>query len=353
VASPELSLILVTHCSSAVVPEAVAAFRRQARALGLAAELVLVDHSEDSAEAERLAALVPDQLLTPPNRGYAAGLNAGIAVASGRRLLLANPDVVLDDGALAALLAALDAGWHLVGPQFHLGGFLFPPAEPQTPGAELRRLVAARSRRAWRRLLAREVRRSLRLWRSTAPLEQPLLSGALLAMPAAVAARVGPWPEEYFLYFEEADWLARARRLGLRLGQVPAARARHAWGHAAGAGSEVYAASRRRYYRRRHGPLGRLLAAVSSPPPPPLAPLPAAEELPSSRELLWLVSPAPLGLPAAGAWGLTHPAAVLRRFAAARSHPGPLAVTAYQPVAARIAGRWQWAAPPVAGGVDA
>src|SRR6185503_17436689 len=110
----------------------------------LAGEVIVVDHSEDDAEAQRLAAATPDLLLRGPNRGYAAGINAGLAAARGETVLVGNPDVELGRGALAALLAALRDGWAVVGPQLELAGALFPPAETQTPHAEWRRQRALR-----------------------------------------------------------------------------------------------------------------------------------------------------------------------------------------------------------------
>ena len=232
-AAVDVSLVLVAHRSTAVLPGAVGAFRREAADLRLAVQVVVVEQSEDAGEAERAAASSPDVLLVRPNRGYAAGVNAGIAVASGRLLLVGNPDVELRAGALRPLLAALDRDCDVAGPQLELAEVLFPPADRQTPLAELRRRRAGRSRGAWERHLGRELRDWDRVWRARTPTLVPALSGALLAFPSALAARLGPWDEEYFLYFEETDWLRRARRSGARLAVVPDARALHRWGHSA------------------------------------------------------------------------------------------------------------------------
>ncbi|HVR99357.1 MAG TPA: glycosyltransferase, partial [Thermoanaerobaculia bacterium] len=251
-----ISLVLVAYRSSNHLPAAIQSFRDEAARLGRPAEVVVVEQSEDADEEARVRELAPDSLLVRPNRGYAAGLNAGIAAASGAVLLLANPDVRFLPGSLGALLDALDAGWDVAGPQFELAGWLFPPADVQTPLEELRRWLAGRWTR--QRFLRREVRRWRRVWESAGPVAVETLSGALLAVRRETAARVGPWDEGYFLYFEETDWLRRARRRGLRAAVVPAARIEHAWGHAAEPGR--YAArfdqSRRRFYARHFGPAG-------------------------------------------------------------------------------------------------
>ncbi len=43
------------------------------------------------------------------------------------------------------------------------------------------------------------------------------LSGASIYISKAQWERLGPWPEEHFLYWEDADWCRRAHRLGLGL----------------------------------------------------------------------------------------------------------------------------------------
>jgi GT2 family glycosyltransferase len=300
-AAADVSLVLVAHRSTALLPAAIGSLRREAAGLHLAAQVVVVEQSEDAAEAERAAACSPDVLLVRPNRGYAAGVNAGIAAASGRLLLVGNPDVELRAGALRPLLAALDRDCDVAGPQLELAEVLFPPADRQTPLAELRRRRAGRSRGSWERHLRRELRDWDRVWRARSPTLVPALSGALLAFPRALAGQLGPWDEDYFLYFEETDWLRRARRSGARLAVVPGARAGHRWGHSARPEEweARFALSQRRFYRRSYGWLGSVALAATPllPPRTPWSPAAAA------RADRWLLSPSPSGFPA----GLVEP----------------------------------------------
>jgi len=300
-AAADVSLVLVAHRSTALLPAAVGSMRREAASLGLGAQVVVVEQSEDTAEVERVAACSPDVLLVRPNRGYAAGVNAGIAAASGRLVLVGNPDVELCAGALRPLLAALERGCDVAGPQLELAGVLFPPADRQTPLAELRRRRAGRSRGAWERHLRRELRDWDRVWSATSPTLVPALSGALLALPRALAVRLGPWDEEYFLYFEETDWLRRARRGGARLAVVPQARALHRWGHSVRQDARPdesagrFAVSQRRFYRRSYGWLGSLALGVT----PRLRPRVRWSPEAGARAQRWLLSPSPSGFPAA------------------------------------------------------
>ncbi len=301
--SADLSLVLVTYRSSAVAPAAVVSFRAEVAALGVSGEVVIVDHSEDGVEEARLRALAPNRLLALPNRGYAAGVNAGVAAASGRTLLVGNPDITFTPGSVGRLVAAFDQGWDVVGPQFGLAGLSFPPADLQTLGEQLGRWLASRSKVWWNLQLRRELARWRSVWDATGPVPVPTLSGALLAFRREAFARVGPWDEGYFLYFEETDWLRRATAAGLRLAQSPSARVEHAWGHAAPpvATAPHFERSRRRYFAANFGWRGRIAAGMGGAAAPMAVPEATAggRELPGGSRL-WLVSPVPLGLPAAG-----------------------------------------------------
>ena len=96
----KVSLVAVAYRSGDVLPGCVATFRREADAARVVAEVVVVEQSEAREEAEAARAAGADQVLERPNRGYAAGLNAGVAAATGEVLLLANPDVELEPGCL-------------------------------------------------------------------------------------------------------------------------------------------------------------------------------------------------------------------------------------------------------------
>ncbi len=303
---PDVSLVLVTYRSSAVVGEAVASFRAEAERSGVRGEVVLVDHSEDPGEVARLAGAVPDALRAQANLGYAAGVNAGVELARGATVVAGNPDIRFLEGSLGRLLGALDSGWDVVGPQFVLGELLFPPADDPTPAAEAGRWLASRSRALWHRRFLRELRRWLTVWGASDTLAMPALSGALLAFGSEVFARVGRWDEGYFLYFEETEWLRRAGARGARIGLMPAARVEHLWGHAADPlrHGERAIASRSRFLASQFGWRGRLASALR-PRGSPLAPerFPQDPAALPPGDLLWLLSPTALGLPSAGLRG--------------------------------------------------
>jgi GT2 family glycosyltransferase len=341
---PSVSAVVVTFHSSAWCGAAIASVRREAARAGTDVEVVVVDHSEDAAEADRLREMRPDRLVTQANRGFAAGVNAGIAQATGAVVALVNPDVELHEGALERLLGALDAGWDVVGPQLELANFLFPRADEQTPTEQVRRFLAGRRIATWRRRLDRELAANRVAWESAEPVDVPALSGACLVFRRELADRVGRWDEGYFLYFEETDWLRRVRRAGGRLAVVPGALARHEWGHAADPAAALphFLASRRRFLARHHPLLGRLVTLVS-PGPAPLEPAEFPPSYPRGEgRIWWLLSPTPLGLPGAGLAGTwADLVSALDRLARGRPQPWTYLLSGVDRDGGLL-GPWRW-----------
>ncbi len=257
-------------------------------------EVVAVDHSEDDDERGRLERLPVDRLICQPNAGYAAGLNRGAREASGEVLLLANPDLELAPGAAAALArAASSPGVGVAAPALlwdHEGRWRLPQATHHTWRAELAGRFTPRARtRAWHR-------RQLALWRASTSVATEVVSGTLMATTRAVFEATGGLDEGFFLFFEENDWCARVRRIGLAVLFVPEARAVHAVGHAVGRTEpEHYHRSLARY-RRLHFPAWyrRLVPR----PLPPAAPPPPSAAAPPSAECELLLSPSPTLVPA-------------------------------------------------------
>lgn len=341
----KLSLVLVAYRSSAVIGAAVRSFLAECRAGGLAAEVIVVDHSEDEAERLQLAGL-PATVMSRPNRGYAAGINFGVGLAQGDVVLVGNPDLAFEPGSLAALLAALDAGGDVVGPQFVLGELLLPPPDLQTPGQELWRWAASRWRTAWRLLLRREVARWLEAWRAQAPVAVAALNGALLAFRRTLFDNVGPWDEGYFLYFEETEWLRRARRRGFALSLVPGAHVTHLWAHSANTSEclEHFRRSHRRFFASEYGILGRVVAGlqVSATPLRP-APFRGDSTRFEEGEVLWLVSPSRLGMPAAGVVTDGRPPLTALETVRHQRGVGPgYTLLAVRPADGRMLGAWSW-----------
>ena len=310
-----ISLVVVSYRSAGVLAACVASFRREVEASGVRAEVLIVEHSEDEAEARTVEAVTGvDRVLVRPNRGYAAGINTGVGEAAGELILIANPDVEFRPGSLAGVLAGLDAGYAVVGPElvWDLDGTVrLPEPEDPSPRGELARAARRRWPAAWRRGIGPAVERMWRLWRAQGAVEVPSLRGPALAFSRTTYELLGPWDEGYFLYSEETDWLWRARRRGLGLGLAAGAQVWHHWGHSTReleGREEIEAASRRRFLDGHHPAAARFVLRWLERRTGAVG-LVDAEAVEGPRAIrasgvdLWLLSPFPHLMPCAGWFG--------------------------------------------------
>lgn len=305
-----VSLVIVAYRSAGVLPACLASFRREAAVAGVADDVVVVDHSEDETEVAALGGMDIDTVLIRPNGGYAAGINVGVAAAKGDVILIANPDVELLPGSLAALLHGLDDGFTVVGPKlvWDLEGRVFLPVpEDPSPRAERGRLRRLSSQAAWERWLSGAADEMWGVWAAPSCIEVPMLRGPALALKRKDFFRLGPWDEEYFLYYEETDWLWRARKRGARLGLAGDGVVCHHWGHATRGlqmREEIEEASRKRFFAKQFGSLSRLLIRRARRRVTDVGVdaqrIATPEDLPRLEARLWLLSPYRHLLPAAG-----------------------------------------------------
>lgn len=303
----ELAVVLVHYHTPGLLRGAIAALERDAAASDITLEGVVVDNG--SAPDDRPLAPAPWRCLEPgENLGYAGGVNLGMAETTAPWAVVMNPDVEVLSGCLAALANALDQGAAVAGPRFFWDRgrrFLLPPTERVGRWAELTRTLAEgsegwarRARHAWRRHARTQ-------WLASEPIPSHDSSGALLALRRDAWQRIGPFDAGYPLYFEETDWLQRARRAGAQGLFVPAAEAIHLYAQSTvkeGQAAQWFEQSSRRFRQRTYGKrftglLEWLGPRVSRPWTPAVSTGPENPAQPGD----WLeVSPSPKGYPAAG-----------------------------------------------------
>lgn len=198
----------------------------------------------DNASTDGSAGLVPPQikiLRLPENRGYGAGLNAGIRAATMRErfplddrepladargsdahyVLLLNNDIVLEKTAVSRLVECAEKrGAAICGPKILLRD------QPD-------RLEAAWGTVSWSHVLAhyrgKKAKDSAR-WNEVK--EVQLLLGSVLLVSGKIIADVGNFDESFFMYHEEVDFLYRAGKKGYPAYYCPLARVFHKSGYA-------------------------------------------------------------------------------------------------------------------------
>ncbi|HYF24308.1 MAG TPA: glycosyltransferase family 2 protein [Baekduia sp.] len=255
-ARPDVSVVVVNFRSAELT---VRALRDCAAAAGdLALEEIVVEGGSGPGEADRLRAGRPGARVVElaENRGFAAGNNAGIAVARGRHLLLLNPDAFAHGHAVARLVEELDRrpSWGLAAPLLQ-----FEDGRPQdnvhsrfptllTLFVDCCAPVAFLVRGT--RLDPHNVTRS----QLTAPREVAHAIGAVLLVRREAAAAAGPLDERFFLYLEETEWQRRMAAAGWAIGVVPDAVFTHLAGGSSESGSPLasphYLDSVERFYPR-------------------------------------------------------------------------------------------------------
>lgn len=230
-ASPSTALIVVNHRSADLTAQLVDAVA------GEVDEVVVVDNPSDAGSdvpaLEALAARHEHVRVAAMDRnvGYGAGMNAGAALTDADVLVIANPDVVPEPGAIATLVDAA-RGVGAAGPRFHNpDGTLQRSAHHRDPGLLVTAFdfcppvsgVVARLKPGWHPTVDAEADHDH-------PHDAHHLLGAFFAVDGAAFRALGGFDEWFFLYREETDLFRRLRDAGWRVRFEPGAVAVHASG---------------------------------------------------------------------------------------------------------------------------
>ncbi|MFO1076600.1 MAG: glycosyltransferase family 2 protein [Planctomycetota bacterium] len=280
----ELSCLFVNFNSWRLLAGAIASLRASPplRVDGTAIpyEVIVVDNAStipdpvgQAAVAELVAATGGVVLRSSGNLGYARGMNLARSRASGRLLLVCNPDIVFGPDAIGELVRHFEASGDVgaVEPavfadedfEVHMPVHIVP-----RPLDLVRLALGSISRRCNRRYSARRTRAALPVWLATGAVEGSMVGGCCFLTSRAVVDRVGFFDPEYPLYYEDTDLSRRLRRAGLRVLRIATARIVHLYDQSARTNrAEAEArllASRRRYFARWFGWRGRCTLAFTN-----------------------------------------------------------------------------------------
>lgn len=180
--------------------------------------LLVIDNGSSDDSMDRIRSECPgvELLETGANLGYAGGNNVGIrhALAAGADYVcILNNDVVVEQGFLAPLLAALEA-------QPDVGIVTPLVAEQAEEGGHVWALGSAVNMRT-AAVTRQHAGESVHTWRQQAPFDVGIASGAAMLVKREVFERVGLMDESFFLYFEEVDWSLKVRQASYRILAVP------------------------------------------------------------------------------------------------------------------------------------
>ena len=229
------SVVTVNFNAGALLVESA----RAALASTAPVEVIVVDNGSTDGSAAALRSAVPDPRLTVieagANLGFARASNIGIRASRGDRVLLLNPDCIVEPDTVARMRAAMEAH-----PEAGMAGCLVrnPDGSEQ---AGCRRAVPT----PWRSLvrtfgLARLFPHHRRLFDDFVLAGQPLperpipmeaISGAFMFVRRSALETVGLLDEGYFLHCEDLDWCMRFRGAGYPILFVPDVAVVHHKGH--------------------------------------------------------------------------------------------------------------------------
>jgi N-acetylglucosaminyl-diphospho-decaprenol L-rhamnosyltransferase len=195
---------------------------------GLDVTVTVVDNGSRDGTVEAVAARGDGTRCvdTGANTGFSRANNRGIAMGSGRYVLVLNPDTIVRPGTLTALVEFADAhpAAGVVAPRLvNADGTAQNTARTfPTPAAAVFGRRSPLSRwfpdNRWSRAFLVESRHVV-----DEPFEVDWVSGAAMLVPRSVVDSVGAFDEDFFLFWEDADWCRRIVSSGHSVWCVPSA----------------------------------------------------------------------------------------------------------------------------------
>jgi GT2 family glycosyltransferase len=193
-------------------------------------EVIVIDHeSRSDAAADILQAFSWIRLIPfDDNPGFAAGVNRAARVATGKYLLLLNPDTIVEDDVPQVL-----ASWMEAHPRVGVCGGVVREADASVQASARsfpNAITGVAGRTSW---LTRSwpnnpwSRRNLLTERSDRPLEVDWIAGSCMMISREAFDAVGGMDERFFMYWEDADICFRLRQKGWCSVYVPVASVTH------------------------------------------------------------------------------------------------------------------------------
>jgi GT2 family glycosyltransferase len=219
-------------------------------------EVIIVDNGSQDGSGREVKKTFPDVHLIQNDRnlGFAKAVNQGLQKASGRYVLLLNPDTQVKNGSIERLVLFMedrsDAG--VTGAQL-----LNADGSKQNSIANFPSLATELLNKSLLRWLC--PKKFLGKERDySEPVEVDSVIGACMMVRREAVDQIGLMDENYFLFLEETDWCYRMKRAGWKVFHVPQAEVYHFQGKSAEKEKErakvEYFRSRYYFFKKNRGP---------------------------------------------------------------------------------------------------
>lgn len=219
---PDLSIIIVSWNCKDLLRDCLQSIERSKTRCGV--EIIVVDNDSSDGTLEMLRASHSHVTLmrNAENRGFAAANNQALRTVTTPYVLLLNPDTVVHTGALDAMVEYL---------QTHDEVWAVGPAMKNRDGSPQR--IGVSFPNNWNILVESLFLDRLfphshlfgshkRLYDDpTKPQTVDFVQGACLMVKRKVLELVGLFDEQFFMYFEEADWCYRIAQAGGIVQTIP------------------------------------------------------------------------------------------------------------------------------------
>ncbi len=255
----ELSVCIVNWNTCGDLEQALQSVFESDPKLGI--EVIVVDNASHDGSAEMVRRRFTSVVLieSEVNSGFARGYNTAVGAATGRYLLVLNPDTVVHPGALSRLVQFMDShpDAAAAGPRvLNSDGTLQYSCRrfPRPIVGVLRNTVIGRL--APRNRFTREY--LMQEWDHNSVRHVDWLSGAAICIRREAWDKVGGFDEGYFMYSEDMDWCLRAQQAGWKVYYVPEAVIMHRIGRSSDqqplAMVIQFHRSAARFYRKHYAP---------------------------------------------------------------------------------------------------
>lgn len=216
-------------------------------------KVIVVDNGSTDGSAGRIEKAFPwaRVIRSPENTGFSGGSNIGIEAAfreGSDYVLLLNNDAVVDPSIVRELTAAAGPSIGVLGAMVYMD---HRPDVIEHAGGGLRLGLGYNGRaRGFGQLDSGQYREVE---------DVDWVSGCALMVPREMVSRAGLLDPDFFCYCEDVDWCLRARKAGLRVVIVPAAKVRHrgasSTGQLSSSSSVYYYVRNQMLLASRHAPL--------------------------------------------------------------------------------------------------
>ena len=224
---PMLSIVYVYYNTPDEIRKSIKSLERTLQAISY--EIIIVDNASVKSLHPNIYQLSNINIIrNKKNYGYGKGLNCGSRAAQGKYLLLVNPDVEFTENSIKYLLDKLESNSKIgiIGPQLMDGEGKILQSISGMPYLPEALFIFSFISKIWPNNPFSSKYNNIDLDRNR---EQnvDVVGGACLMISRKLFIKAGGLDEDFFMYFEEADFCFRVKKMGYKVLYLPKAKVVH------------------------------------------------------------------------------------------------------------------------------